>query len=90
MVYNILVLLKRIDLFIFIICLFVAIFIKNRIKEIIFIVLAYAYQVSLYSYTFAFDRYGQVLIFLRYIVIGWMIYEIIKKTKNKKGDVEYE
>ena len=88
--HNILVLLKRIDLFIFIICLFIAIFIKNRIKEIIFIVLAYAYQVSLYSYTFAFDRYGQVLIFLRYIVIGWMIYEIIKKTKNKIGDVEYE
>ena len=29
--------------------------------------LAYLYQIALYSYTFSFDRYGQVLIFFRYI-----------------------
>ena len=88
--HNAILILRRIDLVICALCLITALFLRKRLKEIVFIGLAYLYQIALYSYTFSFDRYGQVLIFFRYIIIGWMIYEIYQKIKNKKGKVEVE
>lgn len=82
--HDVLVILKRVDLAACGVCLIVAMFLRDRLKEIIFVGLAYLYQVAIYSYTFAFDRYGQVLIFLRYIIIGWMIFEIYKKIRKKR------
>ena len=82
--HDTLVILKRVDLAVCVLCLIAALFLRDRLKEIVFVGLAYLYQVALYSYTFAFDRYGQVLIFLRYIIIGWMIFEVYKRAKAKR------
>ena len=75
---------RAVDIIVCAICLALSCFKRNRLKEIIFIGMAYLYQVALYSYSFAFSRYGQVLIFHRYIIIGWMLYEFYCIIKRKK------
>ncbi|MGN1330300.1 MAG: glycosyltransferase family 39 protein [Clostridia bacterium] len=76
--------LRRIDIILCLFSILCAIFLRSRWKEIFFVGLVYAYQIVLYSYTFAFARYGQVLIFFRYIIIGWMMYEVHKYLKERK------
>lgn len=65
---------------------------RKHIKEMLFLGVNYVFQILVYSYTFAFDRYGQTLIFIRYVIIGIGIQIIWKWIKNflKKEKVSNE
>ena len=59
---------------------------KKKIKEWLFLILVYASQIALYSYTFAFSRYAISMFFIRYIIIGLGIsiaYNTIKVRRKK-------
>lgn len=82
--------LRRVDIVLTAICGLIALIEKKYRKEVLFLGFNYVFQVLVYSYTFAFDRYGQTLIFLRFIVIGiglQIIYDFIKNKfrKNKEA-----
>ena len=57
---------------------------KKYWKELIFIGSIYVSQILVFSYTFAYSRYGQTLYFLRFIIIGMGIQCIYDYIKNKK------
>ncbi len=83
-----LALFRKIEILMFI---FFSIFLlinKLRVKEWLFLMLVYASQIALYSYTFAFSRYAITLFFIRYIVIGWGIYYLSRKIKKWSGKNE--
>ncbi len=55
---------------------------KKHVSIILFLGANYLFQVTMYSVGFAFDRYGQTLIFMRFIVIGIgisVLYDQLKK-----------
>lgn len=56
---------------------------KKRRTEGIFIISFYIFQIAVYCYSFAFDRYAQTLYFLRFIVIGWGMYLLFSYIKQK-------
>ena len=58
------------DIILTLISIIVIMFNKKYIKELFFLVGIYLFQIAVYSYTFAFDRYGQTLYFIRFIIIG--------------------
>jgi len=58
---------------------------KRRRKECLFILSVYVFQIAVYSFTFAFSRYGQTLYFLRYIIIGWGLHELGSWFRSKYG-----
>lgn len=49
---------------------------KKRWREGLFIFSVYLFQICVYSFTFAYSRYAQTLYFLRYLIIGWGLYEL--------------
>lgn len=61
---------------------------KTKIKEMLFLGGIYLSQVALYSYTFAFNRYGITLFFLRYIIIGFGINIIFNKFISRRSKNE--
>lgn len=78
---------RKIDL-IFCIIAFIGICLhKIRWRESIFVISVYMFQIFVYSFTFAFSRYAQTLYFLRYIIIGWGIYEIILFFEEKNRNI---
>lgn len=79
---------RRVDLLLFAMA-FIGIYLnKRRWREAIFILSVYGFQIFVYSFTFAFSRYAQTLYFLRYIIIGWGVCEILlffgRTTNNVK------
>lgn len=88
---NSILLIRKIELILCAILGIAFLIMRKRVKEILFIGALYIYQISVYSYTFAFDRYGQTLIFYRYIFIAWMlgeIYLLIKERLLKKKETK--
>ncbi len=87
---NFILKVKKIDIILTIICAIVILINKKYVKELLLLAINYVFQIAVYSYTFAFDRYGQTLIFIRLIIIGiglQIIYDFVKKIKkhvNKK------
>lgn len=72
---------RVIDIILTIICGLTILFNKKYIKELLFLAFNYIFQILVYSYTFAFSRYGQTLIFIRFIIIGiglQILYDFIK------------
>ena len=64
---------------------------KTKIKEMFFLGFVYFSQVALYSYTFALNRYGITLFFIRYIIIGFglnIFYNMIitRRIKNESAN----
>lgn len=56
---------------------------RKYVKEVIFITSILIYHVALYSYSFAFSRYGQTLYFVYAILIAIALSSIIKKVTKK-------
>lgn len=82
---------RSIDIILTIICGIVILFNRKYLKELLFLSFNYIFQIAVYSYTFAFSRYGQTIMFIRFIIIGiglQIIYDFIKskiiKFKNYK------
>lgn len=67
---------------------------RRRWKEYFFIVSVYLFQIYVYSFTFVFSRYAQTLYFLRFIIIGWGVYELYchmcRKVKQDEGICDME
>lgn len=88
---SLLSIVRKMEIIIFGICSLGIIANKKRIKEWLFLMLVYASQIAIYSYTFAFSRYAISMFFIRYIVIGlgiYAFYEIFKnvRTRGKKNE----
>lgn len=76
---------RAIDIVLTIVCGLVTLLNRKHIKELIFLAGNYIFQVYVYSFTFAFDRYGQTIMFLRFIIIGiglQILYDFIKSKIN--------
>ncbi len=79
--------LRAIDIVLTIICSIMILINKKYIKELVFLAVNYIFQILVYSYTFAFSRYGQTLLFIRFIIIGiglQILYDYIKNIHLKK------
>ena len=80
--------LRMMDIILAIIGIFAINFNKRHINTLVFLLINYFFQIAVYSYTFAFNRYAQTLFFIRFVIIGiglQIIYDTIKKKhKNKK------
>lgn len=74
---------RKVELILTAISILVIIINKKRIKEMLFLGMIYMSQIILYAYTFAFDRYGITLFFIRYLIIGIGIDVIYKMIKNR-------
>lgn len=82
--------LRMIDIVLTIVCGVVLLFNKKTVFECLFLAFNYIFQILVYSYTFSFSRYGQTLIFIRFIIIGMglqVIYEKIKDKRRKRLNV---
>lgn len=79
-----LIVLRNIEVLLFIITSIIILFTKTRIKEWLFLMFTYGTQVLIYSYTFAFGRYGITMHFFRYLTIGLGILALYEFIKNKK------
>lgn len=87
---NLLVKIREIEIVMFLISSLLILFDKKKVKEWLFLVLIYASQVALYSYTFAFSRYAISMFFMRYIIIGLgigIVYDILKKRRLKDESI---
>lgn len=71
--------LRAIELLIFLISFIVIIIKKSFTKEIIFLLSLLISQVYLCSYNFTFSRYGQTLMFIIFIIIGYGLNTIYKE-----------
>lgn len=77
---------RKIEIIISSVATMIILFNRKYIRELIFLGANYLTQVLVYSMTFAFDRYGQTLIFIRFIIIGialQIMWDYIKKVKSK-------
>ncbi|MCL1791049.1 MAG: glycosyltransferase family 39 protein [Peptococcaceae bacterium] len=65
---------------------------RRHRKEAVFVLVNYLFHVGLYSYTFAFSRYAQTLFFMRFILLGWGLYELscYLASRNKRPPSETE
>ena len=64
----------------------ILLFDRKRRPETLMIGTFYAFQIAVYSYSFALNRYGQTLYFMRFILVGWgiyRVYELLKERKNR-------
>ncbi|MCL1853739.1 MAG: glycosyltransferase family 39 protein [Peptococcaceae bacterium] len=57
---------------------------RRRTKEAVFVLVNYVFHVGLYSYTFAFSRYAQTLFFMRFVLLGWGLYELSCYLASRK------
>lgn len=60
---------------------------RKRRAETLLIGSFYVFQIAVYSYSFALNRYGQTLYFMRFILVGWAVYrayELFNKLKKEK------
>ncbi len=80
---SMLYIIRKVELILTAISILVIIINKKRIKEMLFLGMIYMSQIILYAYTFAFDRYGITLFFIRYLIIGIGIDVIYKMIKNR-------
>ncbi len=80
---------RAVDIVLTVICGIAILFNRKYTKELLFLSFNYIFQILVYSYTFAFSRYGQTLLFIRFIIIGMglqIIYDAIKsKINNNKS-----
>ena len=77
---------RKVEIILFLVSSLLILFDKKKIKEWLFLMLVYASQIALYSYTFAFSRYAISMFFMRNIIIGLgigIIYDILKKRRLK-------
>ena len=77
--YDKVYLINKIELIITLICAILILIDRRKIKELLLLLLTYISQIALYAYTFAFDRYGISLLFMRYIIIGFGISIVYNK-----------
>ncbi len=87
---TLLVKIRKIEIVMFLISTLLILFDKKKIKEWLFLMLVYASQIALYSYTFAFSRYAISMFFIRYIIIGLgfgIIYNFIKKRSQRNENI---
>lgn len=85
---EILMLIRKIELFLTALSIILIFLEKTRIKETIFLLLVFLSQIALYSYTFAFNRYGITLFFIRYIIIGFGINALYNKIVSRRSKNE--
>lgn len=78
---------RRIDIILFVISSVAILAEHSRFREWLFLILIYVFQVLLYAYTFAFERYAISMFFIRYIIIGIGIDLIVKRLKQLKKEV---
>lgn len=81
---QIIEIIRRVELVLFIMAIILILYKKLYLKEFIFIIFVYFYQIALYSYTFAFGRYAQTLYFYKYIIIALgikILFDIYKSNK---------
>lgn len=76
---------RKIDLLLFGVAIIGIILNKKRWKEGLFVFSFYLFQILVYAYTFAFERYAQSMFLFRFIIIGWGLFELITYIKNKKS-----
>lgn len=72
---------RNIELCLFIISMITIILDRRRIKEMVFLLSFYISQIAIYSYTYAFSRYGMSLYSIRFIIIGigcYTLYDYLK------------
>lgn len=80
---------RKLDLPITLLGLLVALVRRQRIAELVFIMVFYMANVYLYSMTFAFDRYAQTLYPLRYLALGLalgVLFEALTDISRKFQD----
>lgn len=75
---------RKIEIILFVICAFIVLIDRKKIKEWLFLMAVYGTQVALYAYTFAFARYAISMFFLRYIVIGMGISVVVEFMKKRR------
>lgn len=79
---------RNLDIMLFVFALIGLLCRRKHIKEMVLLGSFYFFQVMVYSYSFAFNRYAQTLFFIRFIIIAWGIYTIFqwlsKKFSNNK------
>jgi hypothetical protein len=78
---------RKIELFIFLISSLAILINHKKIKEYLFLLSIYIFQIAVYCYTFSYSRYAITLYFLRFIICGiglQIIYEYLKKFIRKK------
>lgn len=83
-------LIRKIDIVLFAFSIIMILLNKKNWKEMIFLLIVYGGQILLYSYTFAFDRYGQTLYFIRFIIIGiglQALFDLLKRKEIIKNEV---
>lgn len=83
-------LLRKIDLVLFIIGSIAILLNRKLWKEWLLIVSFFAFEVLVYAYTFAFDRYSHSLHLFRFVIIGWGLSEGIKYIKKKRQQLSKE
>lgn len=69
--------LRKVDLTLAVLGLLALLFTKRLRQETLFVLANYLFQVGLYCWTFAFDRYAQTLYFMRFVLLGWGLYAIL-------------
>jgi hypothetical protein len=79
---NVLVVFRNIEVLLFVISSIIILFSKKRVKEWLFLMFTYGTQILIYSYTFAFGRYGITMHFFRYLIIGLGVLVIYEKIKS--------
>ena len=75
---------RTIEIILFVLSSILIILDKNKFKEWLFLILVYISQIAIYSYTFAFNRYGITMFFIRYIIIGLGLDILFKKISNRR------
>lgn len=86
-----LIVLRKIEVLLFVITSLVILFTRTRIKEWLFLMFTYGTQILIYSYTFAFGRYGITMHFFRYLTIGLgilVLYEYIQRKKESSKEIK--
>ena len=65
---------------------FILILIKKKLNvDIIFLIANALIQVAIYSYTFTFTRYGQTLMFITFLIIGYGLNIVLESSKLRKS-----
>ena len=90
--YENLQIVRKLDLCVCILAIFLSFYLKKYRKEILFLGGTYLANIYIYSMTFAFSRYAQTLMPLRFIMIGIGCYlflcffnMILKRVDDREG-----
>ena len=78
---------RTIEIVLTVICGIMLLINRKTAIECLFLAFNYIFQIVIYSYTFSFSRYGQTLIFIRFIIIGMGLQVIYNIIKNRRKNV---